>query len=381
MPTQTLTGLIPVIYQALDKVSRERIGFTNAVAKDVAASGAAVGQTITTNIAIPQTATDATPAAFLALAANQTATTKNITISKDRHVTITWSGEEIKAAGPNYETVLQGQIQQAFRALANEIENDLALVAIQNASRAYGTAGTTPFGTAADLSDIAGVREILDVNGADEGNLALVGSNATFRNLRGKQSVLFKVNEAGTSDLLRNGVIGRLEGFDLFQSGASNLARTKGTGASYLVNNVGTIVLGGTTIAADTGTGTILAGDIVTFAADTVNKYVVNTALSGGSFAIGAPGAEVVIPDNNAITVGNSYTANVAFDKSAIQLVTRPPVMGNDNAVDVIYVTDPISGITFSVAWYKGFRASTLSIGVVWGVAAIKSDNIAILLG
>ena len=71
-----------------------------------------------------------------------------------------------------------------------------------------------------------------------------------------------------------------------------------------------------------TGTGTILAGDVVTFAGDS-NKYVVATAFSGGSFTINAPGLRAALADNTAITVGNTAAQNVAFDRNSILLATR----------------------------------------------------------
>jgi hypothetical protein len=43
------------------------------------------------------------------------------------------------------------------------------------------------------------VRQILDDNGSPQTDLHLVMGSAAMANLRGKQSVLFKVNEAGTA--------------------------------------------------------------------------------------------------------------------------------------------------------------------------------------
>jgi hypothetical protein len=54
--------------------------------------------------------------------------------------------------------------------------------------------------------------------------------------------------------------------------------------------------VGVTDIALVTGTGTVLAGDVVTFAADSNNKYVVGTGVAApGTISLNAPGAQVVI--------------------------------------------------------------------------------------
>ena len=250
-----------------------------------------------------------------------------MTISKTRKVTFNWTGEEQTALSngdrPQYGTVLRDQFAQAFRTLTNEIERDLWLAAYKGASRAYGSAGTTPFATAADLSDFAGVRQILDNNGAPQSDLHLVVGSAAMANLRGKQSVLFKVNEAGTSDFLRMGVLGEVMGLNIHNSYPIT-THTKGTGTGYLLN--GALAVGDTTVTVDTGSGTILAGDIVTFAG-TSDKYVVNTALASTTFAIGKPGSLAIEADNDAVTVGNNYTPNVAFHRNALHLITRAPAM------------------------------------------------------
>jgi hypothetical protein len=52
-----------------------------------------------------------------------------------------------------------------------------------------------------------------------------------------------------------------------------------------------------------------------------------------------------------------------------------------DSAEDTMLITDPVSGITFEVAMYKQYRQVQYQIGVAWGATAIKSNNIAILMG
>lgn len=93
---------------------------------------------------------------------------------------VKWNGEEQLALGPSgtYNTILADQFKQAFRALANEVEADLGALYF-GASRAVGTAGTTPFGVKDDLSDAALARQVLEDNGAPTTDLQMVlGSTA-----------------------------------------------------------------------------------------------------------------------------------------------------------------------------------------------------------
>ena len=157
---------------------------------------------------------------------------------------------------------------------------------------------------------------------------------------------------------------------------------TAGTGASYQTNNVAGYAVGDATIALDTGSGTVLAGDVVTFTGDT-NKYVVNTALSGGSLAIGTPGLRATLADNVAMTVGGAFTANVALHKSAVELAIRPPAEpnGGDAADDNMIVVDPWSGLAFEIASYKGYMKRMIEVRALYDVKAWKPDAIAIHLG
>jgi hypothetical protein len=385
----TLTNLIPVLYQGMDIVARELVGYIPAVSLDAKADSAAVGQTITTSITPPATGGDVTPGQLPPDDGDQTLSTLSMSITKSKYSPIRWTGEELKgfmnAGSPESRAAAQDalakQFAQSVRYLANLVEADVAAAAYGGASRAYGTAGTTPFGTAADLSDLAQTRKILEDNGAPCSDLQLILSTASAANLRGKQSVLFKVSESGTDALLRKGAIGNLEGFQVGVS-AQNKLFTKGTGSGYVTS--GATAQGVNAIALTTGTGTVLSGDVVTFAADSVNKYVVNVGVAApGTIYIGTPGSQVAIPSGNAMTIGNSYTPNMAFERDAIRLLTRTPAMpdGGDSADDVYLIQDPVSGLWFQVALYRLYRRIKYEVGIAWGVKAVKPDFIATLLG
>ncbi len=379
MAGNTLTGLIPTIYTALDVVSREQVGFIPAVAKNAKADAAAKDQTVTAPVAPEAKTEDIVPGPSAPNTGDQNIGTVDVKITKSKMAPVKWNGEEQLALGPSgtYNTILADQFKQAFRALANEVEADLGALYF-GASRAVGTAGTTPFGVKDDLSDAALARQVLEDNGAPTTDLQMVLGSTAIANLRGKQSVLFKVNESGTEQLLREGVLGRLEGFNIHSSaGVKRAPKVAATG--YLVN--GEKKEGDVLISIDTGSGSISAGQIVTFAGDP-NQYVVAAATSN-LITLAAPGLRQDLADDTAITVVGAFTANMAFDRNAFLLASRTPAMpeGGDNADDVMNVTDPISGITSQIALYRQYRQVRYEVGLAWGVSSVKPAHGCLILG
>ncbi|EMO7863525.1 P22 coat - protein 5 family protein [Citrobacter amalonaticus] len=379
MMSNTLTGLIPTIYTALDIVSREQVGFIPAVARNTKADAAAKGQTVTAPVAPEAVTEDIVPGPSAPNTGDQNIGTVDVKITKSKMAPVKWNGEEQLALGPagTYNTILADQFTQAFRALSNEVDSDLGAL-YYGASRAVGTAGTTPFGIKDDLSDAANARKVLEQNGSPTTNLQMVLDSDAIANMRGKQSVLFKVNEAGTEQLLREGVLGRLQGFNIHSSAGIKRAAAA-TAAGYLVN--GAKSEGDILIAIDTGTGAIAAGQLVTFAGDD-NQYVV-AAATATTITLAAPGLRQDLADGVAITVVGGFTANMAFDRNAFLLASRTPAMpeGGDTADDVMNVTDPVSGITFQIALYRQYRQVRYEVGLAWGVASIKPAHAVMLLG
>lgn len=377
--SNTLTGLIPTIYTALDIVSREQVGFIPAVARNTKADAAAKDQTVTAPVAPVAVTEDIVPGPSAPNTGDQNLGTVNVKITKSKMAPVKWNGEEQLALGPagTYNTILADQFTQAFRALSNEVDSDLGAL-YYGTSRAVGTAGTTPFGIKEDLSDASNARKVLEQNGSPTTNLQMVLDSDAIANMRGKQSVLFKVNEAGTEQLLREGVLGRLQGFNIHSSAGVKRAAAA-TAAGYLVN--GAKSEGDILIAIDTGTGAIAAGQLVTFAGDD-NQYVV-AAATATTITLAAPGLRQDLADGVAITVVGGFTANMAFDRNAFLLASRTPAMpeGGDTADDVMNVTDPVSGITFQIALYRQYRQVRYEVGLAWGVASIKPAHAVMLLG
>jgi len=377
-----LTDLAADIYKAADVVGRELVGFIPA--STINANGserAAKGDVVRASFTREASAVDVSESMTIPEGTDQTVDNKTLTISNARAVQIPYTGEDVLHLnnGIGFETVYGDQIAQAMRTLTNEMEQDLWEEAYTNSSRAFGTAGTTPFGS--NFSEIAEIRQILVDNGMpqNDGQVSLVLNTLAGTNLR-QLAQLQQANTAGGTDLLRQGILLDLQGLGIRESAQVGI-HTKGTGTGYLLNDASSAI-GDTVIATDTGSGTILAGDIVTFAG-TSDKYVVNTALAGGSFTIGGTGLVAAEADNDAITVGNNYTANIAFHRRALELAVRAPAVpqGGDMADDAMTVQDPVSGLVFEVRVYKGYRKTMIEVAASWGVKAWKSDFIATLVG
>jgi hypothetical protein len=378
----TLTNLIPTLYSNLDVVSRELVGMIPAVTLDAQASRAAVNQSVRSFVAPAASAGDITAGVTPPNDGDQTIGDQEIKITKARRVPIRWTGEEERGSGPAAAAIQGAQIQQAIRTLCNEIEADLAATYI-SASRAAGAATTTPFGTAGDYSAASLTRKILADNGAPLSDMQLVIDTAAGANLRGKQAS--SSQEFGDS-MLRQGVLLDINGMMVRES-AQIKTHTKGTAASATTNTAGYAV-GATTITlASAGTGTIVAGDVITFAGDT-NQYVVVTGdadvSGGGTVVLAAPGLrQAIAASATAITVVGTSVRNMGFGRSAIILAQRLPALpaGGDLASDRTTIVDPRSGLSFEVAMYPQYRQMQWEVSCAWGVKVIKPEHVALLLG
>ena len=390
--SNTLTGLINNVNQALYTVSRERVGYERAVARNATAERAALNQVIRVPVAPAAGASAAnTPAAEVPDTGDVTAEYIDMTISKSQHQPVRFEGEELQALeSSNTVDFVQQRFAQAFRALCNEVEADIATIAYKKASRATGAAGTTPFNTAGTLSDFANVMKILDDNGCPPNDVHLVIDNAAVANLRGKQSNFYKINEAGTDEMLRDGKIARAFGFDIHQSGQVPLVTVGDTNGAATLTSTDYAVGARTLTLASAGTGGFNAGDMVNIAGQNNGIwYGLETGdadtSGGGTLVLNRPGLRIAQTTNTSLVTvpAANWRANLAFHKDAIQLITRTPAMPTrgDKATASFMVQDPASGLVFEVREYPGFHRSTFHVTLAWGVGVVNSEHVAVLFG
>jgi hypothetical protein len=372
-----LSALAPVAYSAAKEVAAEPFGMIDAINASFDDKGVAKGDTVKVPVAPTRAATDFTPANITATGADATASEIGVVISASKKVSWNITGEQersLQNASADRDWFAQ-MLKQGMRTLRNLAEVDAATAARKGASRAYGTAGTAPF--ASDLSGMTNARKILHDNGAPLADLQLVIDTNAGLNLR-NLGIIQQAYQAGSDSERRSGELMRQFGFQIRES-AGITSVTKGTGSGFLVNNASGYAVGDTAITVDTGTGTILAGDIITFAGDT-NKYVVASALSGSVVTIAAPGLKAALADNAALTVGGNFTGNLAMERSAVVGIMRPPIMPANPTISQLSVSDP-QGMTYLLLDIAQYGQRSMELHLAWGFQAVNTEFAALLLG
>lgn len=372
------TSLAADIYEAAERVGRELIGGINAVKINSGAQAAAKGDTVRSAFTRPQTvSTSYSPSMTIPEGTDQTVDNKTMSLDTYASIQIPYTGEDQKHLnnGAGYETVYGNQIQQAMRSIANKIELDLMLSLSNGAGNAYGAAATTPF--ASNMNDLPNIMKLLLDRGCpDDGQITGIYDTTAAVNIQ-NLSNLYKVNEAGNGDLLRNGKLGELYNISLRRS--AQVARPAvGSAASYVLN--GAHAVGATSIVVKTGSGTLVAGDVVII--NSV-KYVVAVGLAAaGTFTINS-GLVAAGTDGDTVTIVALARRNIVVHRDAAELAIRPLALpaGGDAAKDMMVVQDPVSGMAFTLSHYVGFKKSMIEIGCLYGSKVWIPDFAAIHLG
>lgn len=378
----TLTALAPVGYSAAKKVAAEPFGLIDAINTSFDDKGVAVGDTIKVPVAPTRAATDFTPAAITAAGTDATATTTDVLITASKKTSWNITGEQLRSLenAQADNTWFEQLLMQGMRVLRNSAEAAAWAAGIAGASRAYGTAGTTPF--ASTLADLTNARKILQDNGAPLADLHYVCDTNAGLNLR-NLGVFQNAYQAGNEQERRTGRFLPQVGFNIAES-AQVSTHTAGTASGATTDNTG-YAIGTTTLTlASAGTGTILAGDVITFAGDT-NKYVVVTGdadvSNGGTITIAAPGLRVAMSAaTKAITMIATWTGNLALERSAIVGIMRPPIMPANPTINQQLISDE-RGMTYLLLDIAQYGMRSLELHLAYGFKTVNGEFSAISLG
>ncbi len=356
-----LTPLIPSLQASLQNVVRESTPINEVVDTSYGVEAAAVGQTVDVVSTAVVVGADNVAGTNHPGVSDLTAETVKVGMTKSRFWGFRLTGEEYKAMSANGARFQSKQVEQAIRTGINEVWSDIAALYAQ-AGYAYGTPGTDPF--ASNTTALTKIRAILSKESAPTMGRALILDPDIYGSLSDKDA--FKnVSYSASTETLREGFVSRAASFNIAEV-VDVKTHTKGTGTGYLVNNASGYAIGSKSIALDTGSGTILPGDVVTFAGDT-NKYIV-ASYSAPTLVLNA-GLRQTLANDVAMTIANGGVRSMFGHKSAIAFGMRPPALPpeGDAAADRVAVTDPLTGITMSFAVYKQHLQAVYQVELVWG--------------
>lgn len=389
--SNTLTALAPTLFSAAKEVAQEPVGALSSINMNFDSKGVAIGDSVTVPVAPAATLGTYSPAMTTTAGTDAIAESIAVSITANRNATWNLTGEQqrsLENGGTNLDWLNQ-MMKQGMRSLKNEAEAALCSVIYKGASRAYGTAGTTPFATTID--EIPNVYKILKDNGAPMADLQMIINTNAGLNAR-KLGIIQQADQAGSDAERRSGNFLRQFGFQIKES-AGIASHTKGTATGFQIAAAGELA-GQTTLSFDGGdSGTIIAGDVLTIGTgggsgtgtDYDTKYVINdpstlTGAASGTVIIGRPGLKVARVNDDEGVLGNSYTANLAFERSAVVGVMRPPIIPASPLIEQMTITDP-DGLTYLLCKIVGDGMITLRLHLAYGFKVINSEYVVNLLG
>lgn len=371
--------LIPVFYDAIYKVSMQNVGLIPAVMKNMnSVNRVAVGEQIQVPVGGGGKIVDGSSTFQLDKDAPIEATSVPVTLTKWRQAEIDVDSDSETKLDTNEGVVMSQAIQKKINLLNGEMELAIAKEITENSGLVYGTIGTLPFNTKDDLTDMSDVRAALRTAGAGTDNLRYVATNVVEANLLGKQTAVFKVNEAGGSQGREFGSIGRLFDFEIGAT-ATEYSFAKGTAAGKTVDNAAGYPAGTTVFTIADGTGAFKKGDIITFGGVSGRYVVAADVLAGGTELTITYGIKEAVADDATITLeANRNQGAYAFDGSAVVLANRLPKSSRYNgSILQEVIEDPVSGVPYRFSVYPGKDVYKIVIDIVYGVKMINPAHAA----
>lgn len=343
--------------------------FTNIVNNNYSGEFAGVGETV--NVRIP---TSFVGKEFVGQVSRQAVKEKFVPVKLDKIADVSFevSSKDLTLEVPQFSEQL---LAPAVRALNNKIDADIANTAFELTTK--NVSGTTK------IDDIAKVANYLENKKAPQEGRYLVLS-PDHRYTYTLTDNLSKVAYAGTSEALRDALLGRIYTLNTLMSNnlPYSLAETAGTATSYKVkrhSDDGYLVISNLSAA----TATIAVGDGFVYQGVAYRFTEEGTGSSSSIAKIGYEGAKE-FPVANAgtavsVKVMPKYLS-LGLHRDAVTFATRPldaPVGGAD-----YYIAQ---GENFSIRVVMDYDSATkknqVSLDVLYGVAGLHDELLAKITG
>jgi hypothetical protein len=80
------------------------------------------------------------------------------------------------------------------------------------------------------------------------------------------------------------------------------------------------------------------------------------------------------------MTIGNNYTANLAFERNAVVGTLRPPIMPANPTITQMPVSDD-KGMTYLMLEIAQYGMTSWELHLAWGFKTVNPEFSALLLG
>lgn len=376
--TNTTTSVVDTIFAKCLLALRERSIMPRYVTRAFDPKPGEQFSTVSVPIPSAVAVGDVTPSYVPPDTAGSSPTKVDITVDKWKEAAFFFNAKELQEMVTG---VLDGQLSEAVRALANQVDQDI--LALYKKLYGYGgTAGTTPFGT--------GFDEMIDARAAlarqlapEDPRFCIINADAEANalGLRAIQDLSYR----GDTNTLKRGEIGEVMGA-LWARDSSIPTHTAGSAPDGVTGYTasGTNAAGAKTVTVTGGTlGTLLEGDIITFAGDT-QTYVLTANGSTGttvtSIAI-EPGLKTAKSSSEAISKKASHVVNLLFHRDCFALAARPAEMNMGELEGLLprnsvskSIMDPVSGLALTLRISEEHYRWRVAVSSLYGVQCIRRE-------
>lgn len=363
----TLAAIMPKILASALMNLREMCMMPQLVNGSYSADAARFGSTIDVPVPVAMTVSDVTPSNTPPAPTNLTPTTVQILLNKWKKADFHLTDKDMHEINSR-EHFLPMQVGEAVRAISNQVNADI-FAEYKGVFGYVGTAGTTPF--ASDASAAVNGRKALNAQLCPLNNRrGVLDFDAEANALALAQFADF--DKVGNDEVKIEGTLGRKYGIDWYADDIVPL-HTAGTGSGFLINNGGGYAAGISTVTVDTGSGTILVGDVVSFAGHS-QTYVVTAALASNQFSF-YPALKSAVADNAAVTLRASHRVNLAFHRDAFAFANRPAAdIEFDGGSKISRMTDPKTGISMTLELSRQHHQTVWEFSILYGVKLVRPE-------
>jgi hypothetical protein len=357
---------------------REQLALVHIANRDYEQEITAAKRFATVNVSVPAAVStrtvspDVVPPAVTAV----TPTTIPVTLSQWKEAPFAMDDKGLSQVDRG---ILPMQANEAIKGMGNTIED--YLWSLSTAFYGFaGSAGVTPF--AVDTQAYLDARNVANkaLMGMDPRYVVLSSdAEANALGLRAFQDASFRGDTGG----IINGQIGRKLGA-LWLMSQRVPTHTSGTGAGYLVNNGAGYAAGIKTVTVDTGTGTLLAGDIISFTSHS-QTYSVQSSVGGGAVTsiTFEPGLAQAILDNDPITKRASFVQNLLLHRDAIAFAMAPlqdTVQVPGASLQAVAI-DEVSGLSLRLEVTRQHRQVQWSFDALYGGSVVRPNAAVFIAG